>query len=249
MLSFAENIEANEKVILKYLTTDDNEYALRNENNELINRDKLLKLIKPNFFSNLSLEEICRQMKLFYSEYGKIPNSDEIRQLLKIRNSEISKEELDIIFGITLSRYSQEFFFKYLKTFVLKGNLESTLMGVMSHVKTHDVSPDNIDQVFDFVRTEVGTSLNIDMTTDNLGLSIYDARSHIQMTKNTRSTGFPFLNRVLGGGWEPKTLVVFQGRPKVGKCFSLDSQIVIRNKHTLHIEYITVRELLNRSLK
>ena len=221
MLNFAENIEANEKVILKYLVTDDGEYQLRNENNELISRDKLLKMIKPTFFSNETLEEICRTMKSFYSEFGKIPNHDEIRQLLKIRNSEIAKEEIDIIFGLNMSRYSQDFFYKYLKTFVLKGNLESTLMGVMSHVKTHDVSPDNIDQVFDFVRTEVSTSLNIDMTTDNMGLSVYDPKSHIQLSKKTRSTGFPFLDRVLGGGWEPKTLIVFQGRPKVGKSLVL----------------------------
>lgn len=221
MLTFSENIEANEKVIVKYLTTNDDSYELRNENNELISREKLLRIIQPNFFGNATLEELCRVMKKFFSEFGKIPNVDELWQMLKIRNSEISREEIDIIFGITLSRYSQDFFYKYLKTFVLKGNLESTMMSVVSHLKTHDVSPDNIDEVFDFVRTEVSTSLNIDMTTDNMGLSIYNPKSHIQNVKNTRSTGFPFLDRVLGGGWEPKTLVVFQGRPKVGKSLVL----------------------------
>ena len=221
MLSFSENIEANEKVIIKYLTTGDEEYKLCNENNELINREKLLKLIQPNFFGNVSLEEICRTMKSFYSEFGKIPNHDEIWQMLKIKNTEIAKEEIDIIFGLSMSRYSQDFFYKYLKTFVLKGKLEATLMGVVSHVKTHDVSPDNIDAVFDFVRNEVSVSLNIDMTSDNMGLSVYEPASHIQMTKSTRSTGFPFLDRVLGGGWEPKTFIVFQGRPKVGKSLVL----------------------------
>lgn len=240
MLSFAENIEANEKVILKYLTTSDDEYRLCNENNELINREKLLRLIQPNFFGNQSLEEMCRVMKLFYSEFGKIPNHDELWQMLKIKNTEIAKEEVDIIFGLNMSRYSQDFFYKYLKTFVLKGNLERTLMGVMSHVKTHDVSPDNIDEVFDFVRTEVGTSLNIDMTTDNMGLSIYDPKSHIQMTKKTRSTGFPFLDRVLGGGWEPKTLIVFQGRPKVGKSLVLANLAVRAALHGANVGIFTV---------
>ena len=240
MISFSENIEANEKVILKYMTTSDADYALRNENNELINREKLIRLIMPNFFVNESLSEIFKTIRQFLTEYGKIPNHDEVWQMLKIRNSEISKDEIDIIFGLNMSRYSQDFFYKYLKTFVLKGNLEKTLMGVMAHVKVHDVSPDNIDEVFDFVRTEVSTSLNIDMTTDNMGLSIYDPKSHIQNTKNTRSTGFPFLDRVLGGGWEPKTLIVFQGRPKVGKSLVLANLAVRAAHHGANVGIFTV---------
>lgn len=246
MITFSENLEANEKVILKYLTTSDDEYKLRNENNELINREKLLKLIRPNFFNNAALEEICRVMKLFLSEYGKIPNATEIAHMLKIKNSEVTKDELDLIFGIVIERYSPDFFYKYLKTFVLTGNLDSTLMGVMAHVKTHDVTPENIDEVVDFVRTEVGAGLNIDMTSDTMGLSVYDPKSHIQLTKKTKSTGFPFIDKVLGGGWEPKTLIVFEGQPKVGKCFFLDAVITIRNKRTMYIENITIRELIKR---
>lgn len=240
MLTFAENIEANEKVIVKYLTTNDEEYALRNENNELINRDKLLRLIKPQFFGNESLSEICKTMKAFYAEFGKIPNTDELWHYLKIRNSEIAKDEVDIIFGLNMTRYSQDFFYKYLNTFVLKGNLESTLNGVISHVKTHDINPDNVHEVVDFVRTEVSTSLNIDMTTDNMGLSVFDAKSHIQNVKATRTSGFPFIDKVLGGGWEPKTLIVFEGRPKVGKSLVLANLGVRAALHGANVGIFTV---------
>jgi hypothetical protein len=221
MLSVSENIEASEKIIIKYLTTTDDEYKLTNENNESISREKLLLRIKPSFFVNQTLEEVCRAMKSYYSEFGRIPTPDEVWQVLKIRNAEVSKDELDLVFGLKMSGYGKDFFYKQLKTFVLKGNLESTLMGIMAHVKTQEISPDTIDEVFDFVRNEVGTSLNIDMTNENRGLSIYDPKSHIQLTKHTRSTGFPFIDKVLGGGWEPATLIVFEGRPKIGKSLVL----------------------------
>ena len=156
MITFSENLEANEKVILKYLTTSDDEYKLRNENNELINREKLLKLIRPNFFNNAALEEICRVMKLFLSEYGKIPNATEIAHMLKIKNSEVTKDELDLIFGIVIERYSPDFFYKYLKTFVLTGNLDSTLMGVMAlvllQVLEREIITENLDMKFHIMK-------------------------------------------------------------------------------------------------
>lgn len=249
MLSVSENIEASEKIIIKYLTTTDDEYKLTNENNESISREKLLLRIKPSFFVNQTLEEVCRAMKSYYSEFGRIPTPDEVWQVLKIRNAEVSKDELDLVFGLKMSGYGKDFFYKQLKTFVLKGNLESTLMGIMAHVKTQEISPDTIDEVFDFVRNEVGTSLNIDMTNENRGLSIYDPKSHIQLTKHTRSTGFPFIDKVLGGGWEPATLIVFEGRPKIGKCCVKSSLITVRNKKTQLVETITYDEFISRFKK
>ena len=245
MISFSENIDANERVILRYLVSTDNEYRLYNENNETISREKVLKLLHPSFFFNEAISEICRVMHGFYDDYNKIPNIDEIWQVLKIRNSNIVKEELNLIFAIDLSRFTHDFVFAYLKTFVMMGNLNMTLNGVVSYLKTIEIKTTNMDEVFDFVRNEISGKLAVEMTCENQGLSIYDPKSHIQPTKAKRSTGFAFFDKVLGGGWEPKTLIVMAGRPKIGKSLVLSNMAVRSARSGANVGVFTV-ELADR---
>lgn len=246
MISFSENIDANEKVILCYLVSTDGEYRLYNENNETISREKVLNLLHPSFFFNETVSEICRIMKGFYADYNKIPNVEEIWHMLKIRNSNAAKEEIDLIFGTNLSKFTHDFVYTYLKSFVMMGNMNMTLNGVVSYLKTSELKTSNIDEIFDFVRNEIGTKMTIELTSENLGLNIYDPKSHIQPVKSTRSTGFHFFDKVLGGGWEPKSLVVFAGRPKIGKCSSLNTKITVRNKKTGVIETLSFKEMIQK---
>jgi replicative DNA helicase len=54
-------------------------------------------------------------------------------------------------------------------------------------------------------------------------LSFFNPTHHIQLSKSGTPTGFKFFDKVLDGGWNPKTLVIFQGRPKVGKSMVLSN--------------------------
>ena len=221
MINLKENIEVLEKIIVKYLITEDSEYRLYDDNNETVDRNKVLRNIQYNYFSNDIIGEVFTVIKNFNSEYAKMPNEEEIWQMLKIKNLEISKDEFNLIFGINVNKYTPDFFYKYLKTFVLINGLNGSLMNVLTEVKTKDVNPDNIDELFDYVRNNINEGLDVDITNEGMGLNIKDPKSHIQYTKQTKSTGFPFFDKVLGGGWEPKTFIVFQGRPKVGKSLVL----------------------------
>ena len=227
MLHFKDNLDVLEKVILNYLVINDDEYELFNENHDVVDRNKLMRLIRPSFFNDTMKGEVFRQMKAFFSEYNKIPNVDEVWKFINIKNLDISKEEIETLFTINLQRYTPDFLYKYLKSFVLKNNINSTLSNVLSHIKTTEISPDNIDEICDYVRSEISMNMDIDMTDESLGLDIKNPVSHIQPIKDTKSTGFPFLDKILGGGWEPKTLIVFQGRPKVGKSLIL-ANIAVR---------------------
>ena len=221
MINLKDNIDVLEKVIVKYLVTDDSEYRLYDENNQTVDRNKLIRIIQHEFFNNDVIAEIFSTLKKFNSDYGKVPNEEEIWQMLKIKNLEISKDEFNLIFGININKFTPDFLYKYLRTFVLTNGLNSSLNSVMVEIKTKDVNPDNIAELFDYVRGEINQSLDVDITNEGMGLNIKDPKSHIQYTKCTITTGFPFIDKILGGGWEKKTFIVFQGRPKVGKSLVL----------------------------
>jgi replicative DNA helicase len=57
---------------------------------------------------------------------------------------------------------------------------------------------------------------NLDFSFDQ-GLDFFHAESHKQPKSSTFSSGFPFIDLVLGGGFAAKSLYVFMGMPKVGK--------------------------------
>ena len=61
---------------------------------------------------------------------------------------------------------------------------------------------------------------NIDFSFDQ-GLDLFHPESHKQLTYNRFSSGFPFIDTVLGGGFNAKSLYVFMGMPKVGKSLWL----------------------------
>ncbi len=54
-------------------------------------------------------------------------------------------------------------------------------------------------------------------------LDIYNPDSQINVGRNKKSTGDEYLDTVLGGGYKPKTLIVFQGRAKIGKSMVISN--------------------------
>jgi replicative DNA helicase len=52
-------------------------------------------------------------------------------------------------------------------------------------------------------------------------LDFFNPENHKQLTQFTFSSGFPFIDLVLGGGFSAKALYVFMGMPKVGKSLWL----------------------------
>jgi len=132
-----------------------------------------------------------------------------------------------------------------MKTFILKGNLNKTVNSILGELKMKKITPKNIEETIDEVKNKFNEELNIDLVGKQRGFNIMDPISHIQAIKKSDTTGFPFFDKVLGGGWEPGTLIVLEGPPKVGKCSSSVSEITIRNKKTGKIEIITFKEFFN----
>jgi predicted ATP-dependent serine protease len=110
--------------------------------------------------------------------------------------------------------------------------------------KTTKVDIENIAEVIETARDilEKGTNISFDF---DEGLDFFDASHHVQPTWDTFSTGFPYLDKALGGGWSSKALYIIAGENKVGKCSSGSTKIKIRNKKSGLIQEVTLKTFAN----
>jgi hypothetical protein len=100
-------------------------------------------------------------------------------------------------------------------------NLNLTVFDLLTYLKTTAIDPENIDKISEKVRNDISSKLAINFSSGDTGLNFFNHEAHIQIPKTGTPTGFPFFDKALGGGWNAKSLVVFQGRPKVGKSMVL----------------------------
>jgi len=226
MINFSDNIETFEKIIIAYLIYQDDDYVLSDDAGNVVEVNHLISIIQPSFFIVPLHSDIYKLIKDFYKSYNNVPNKDELLKLFELKNIMVDRIEFNAITNINLHQYSPEFTYKYLRSFILVKVLNSQINKVAIKLKSQKPDPDNIDSIFDYVRTELGENIDIEITNSSDGLDIYEPNSHIQPIKNTKSTGFEYIDIVLGGGWEPKTFIVFQGRPKVGKSLVLSNLAV-----------------------
>jgi KaiC/GvpD/RAD55 family RecA-like ATPase len=224
VIDFKENIELLEKLIFNFvLMPDDNEVVIKPKNSEAIDKREVIAAVKPHYFNDDILQKVYREVKKFFVEYRKVPTKNEIRELSNLANLDIPDDKFDKLFEIDLKSMTYDFLVKYTKAFVLLKNLNEVTIETLSYLKTAEVNPDNIELITNEVRTKFSDKLNLSFISADSGLNFFNANHHIQLSKVGTPTGFPFFNKVLDGGWNPKTLVIFQGRPKVGKSMVLSN--------------------------
>jgi replicative DNA helicase len=222
MIDFTENIDSLESMVWNFILNSDNDYNdLRPQNHESLSREELVTLITPKFFNNDLRSETYKYAIKFFREFEKIPNKKELSSYLEVNNYFLEQEEIDDLYMFSIREYNYNYLYQYVKAFILLRNLNITVFDILAYLKTISINPKNVDEVSQKVRNDINSKLSIDFNNKTSGLNFFDPKSHIQIAKSGTPSGFPFINKVLGGGWNAKTLVVFQGRPKVGKSMVL----------------------------
>jgi replicative DNA helicase len=222
MIDFTENIDSLEKMVWNFiLHTDNDNNELKPKSHDSLRREELITMVKPSYFNEENRQESFKIALKFFREYEKIPNHKELRSYLELTNATIDDEEFDDLYAFNLREYNYDYIYKYVRSFILLRNLNLTVFDLLTYLKTTSIDPENIDKISEKVRNDISSKLSVNFSSGDTGLNFFNPEAHIQLAKNGSPTGFPFLDKCLGGGWNPKSLVVFQGRPKVGKSMVL----------------------------
>jgi KaiC/GvpD/RAD55 family RecA-like ATPase len=127
-------------------------------------------------------------------------------------------------------------------------HVDKQLVRTIEYVKTQDVSPENVEDVVSRAIGMISTDGSINFDTD-VGLDFFDPESHIQRTSKKIETGWNFVDRVSGGGYDTKSLVVYAGEQNIGKSIWLanDAANFVRMGH--NVVFITAEMSAQKVLK
>lgn len=193
---------------------------------------------KKEFFKNESFGEIISAAKEFWDRYHEMPTADQLIEAFKLKGKkdDIDSAEIKSVYEIDLSKYEDQWLKETTEFFIEYKNLTKSAVDALKYIQSTPVSSENIKGVIDTFKNIIVERNNLDFSFDE-GLDFFNPESHKQFTQNTFSSGYPFIDTVLGGGFSAKALYVFMGMPKVGKSLwlgNLASQAV-RSGHNVAI--------------
>jgi len=189
-------------------------YAL--ENLEFLN------VVKSRFFDSPDIKKLYEISFEFYERYNKKPTRQQVRELVKSKglNEDLSEEKVDLIYEVNMNEYDAEWLRESAEAWVEYKNLDTSVHDLISYLKTTKIGVENVKDVVQNAKALINDRNNIQFGFDE-GLDFFNPDSHIQPTSDTFSTGYPYMDLVLGGGFYTKALFCFIGEMKIGKSIWL----------------------------
>lgn len=189
-----------------------------------LEKPKYLQAIKFNFYTSEEIDALSFLANKFYSKFNETPTKENLKLL--IQNHPKSKERvsdgiLDIVFDVDLDKYDEEWLTKTAESWIKWRTFNTSLTDTIEYIKTTDVNPENVDAIVTKVKGLINDRNNLTFNSD-LGLNFFEFDSHDQKESEKVSTGYNFLDRMLGGGYDKGgNLVVYAGEQNIGKSIYL----------------------------
>ena len=202
---------------------------------------KHLKNYFPGFFSNDEIDSLADLSKKFYTKFAESPSKDQLKMLVEKSSysEKVSKEMVDLIFDANLKEYDPDWLKRITQSWILWKNFDKQLISTVEYVKLQDVNPDNVDQIIHKAINMLNERGIINFDT-NVGLNFFDPSNHSQQVQSKMSSGRVWIDRITGGGYDPKTLITYLGFTNIGKCLGYNEFIKIKNKITGEIQDISI---------
>ena len=216
--------------------------------NYFLTKPHYLKGTGKGFFANRDLDIIAKQARDFYLKFGESPSKEQMKALVKDLNDEISPDIIGSIYDININEYDQDWLKRTGEAWVKWKHFDKQLVRTIEYVKTQDVSPENVEDVVNRAIGMISTDGSINFDTD-VGLDFFNPEAHVQRTSKKIETGWGFVDRVSGGGYDSKSLIIYAGEQNIGKSIWLanDAANFVRMDH--NVVFITAEMSAQKVLK
>ena len=188
----------------------------------LLSRKELVDVVTNRFFENEDIKKIYDITKEFVDKYSTLPSKTQLIELTKVKGvqEELPETKIDSLFDVKLKEYDEEWLQQTAESWIEYKNLDISVLDLIAYLKTTKVTVDNVKDVVQSAKNIITERNNIQFGFDE-GLDFFDPESHLQPTTDTFSSGFPYIDLVLGGGFYSKALFCFIGEMKIGKSIWL----------------------------
>jgi len=156
-----------------------------------------------------------------YKTFTKVGILKYYNQIGEIEKKEVDEDLIDIVYASDLTQYDEEWMNSTAESWIKWRNFDTTLIDTIEYIKTTQVNPDNVDDIISKVKGLINDRNSLTFNSD-LGLDFFNPTDHFQEGVTKFSTGYNFLDRALGGGYDKDgTLVVYVGEQNIGKSIYL----------------------------
>ena len=216
--------------------------------NYFLTKPHYLKGTGKGFFANRDLDQIAKLSKDFYLKFGESPSKQQMSALVKDDPNEISQDIVKSIYDININEYDQDWLKRTGEAWVKWKHFDKQLVRTIEYVKTQDVSPENVEDVVQRAIGMISTDGSINFDTDT-GLDFFNPEAHVQRTSKKIETGWGFVDRVSGGGYDTKSLIIYAGEQNIGKSIWLANDAANFVKMGHNVVFITAEMSAQKVLK
>lgn len=188
----------------------------------LMEQRELTNIVKPRFFESEDIKKVYELSTEFMVKYGSAPTKAQLVEVAKMRgfSEELSEGKLELIFETNLKDYDEDWLTESARSWIEYKNLDLSVYDLISYLKTTKINAENVTDVVQTAKSIINDRNNIQFGFDE-GLDFFNPSSHLQPTSDTFSTGYSYIDLVLGGGFYSKALFCFLGQLKIGKSIWL----------------------------
>ena len=188
-----------------------------------LQKPKYLETIKKGFYTTEEIDLLHYLASKFYNKFHETPTAEQMKALIKnprVKNK-VDNEIIDLVYNVDLREYDEEWLTSTAESWIKWRNFDSTLMDTIEYVKTTDVTPENTDDIISKVKTLINDRNSLVFNSD-IGLDFFNPDDHYAEDAIKVSSGYNFIDRVLGGGYDKDgSLVVYVGEQNIGKSIFL----------------------------
>lgn len=196
---------------------------------------KYLETIKGGFYTSEDIDHLSKLAHKFYERFHETPSKEQMKLLVKNskQKEKVSDDMVDIIYDVNLQEYDEEWLTSTAEAWIKWRNFNESLADSIEFIKTTTVTPENVDALVNKFKGLINdrNSINFD---SNLGLDFFQPDSHDQKETEKVSSGYNFIDRLLGGGYDRGgNLIVYVGEQNIGKSIFLanDAATAVKMGH------------------
>ena len=166
-----------------------------------LQKPKYLEAIKKGFYTSEEIDAMHYLATKFYEKFHEAPSKEQMKLLIQRGKKEVDEDLIDIVYASDLTQYDEEWMNSTAESWIKWRNFDTTLIDTIEYIKTTQVNPDNVDDIISKVKGLINDRNSLTFNSD-LGLDFFNPTDHFQEGVTKFSTGYNFLDRALGGGYD-----------------------------------------------